>query len=271
MAQFTGEVALVTGAGRGFGRAIAMRFAAEGAAVAVLSRSTDQLREVVSAIEAAGGRAIAVAADVTSPAAVDRAVGEVEAALGPVSIFVNNAGVPGPFGPLWEVDVEDWWRAQAVHIRAPMLFLHRLLPGMIARGKGRAIVVSAIASRMVAPYLNAYCTGKIAQNRVVAEAAAELKDTPVKVFAIDPGFVFTALAKETMTSPDAQKWLPGMVGRLQEQSSKGDEAAGDLARCAQRCVDLASGRYDALSGKYMELPDDLDAMVREAQVEGTGA
>ena len=146
-----------------------------------------------------------------------------------------------------------------------MLFLHRILPGMIARDRGHAIVVSALASRMVAPYLNAYCTGKIAQNRIVAEAAAELKDTAVKVFAIDPGFVFTALANATMTSPAAQKWLPGMVGRLQEASRK-EGGDGDLARCAQRCVDLASGRYDGLSGSYSELSDDLDVML--AQQEG---
>jgi NADP-dependent 3-hydroxy acid dehydrogenase YdfG len=150
-----------------------------------------------------------------------------------------------------------------VHIRAPMLFLHRILPGMIERNHGRAIIVSAIASRMVAPYLNAYCTGKIAQNRLVAEAAAELKDSAVKIFAIDPGFVFTALANETMVSPDAQKWLPGMVGRLESASEAQDDA--DLGRCAQRCVDLASGRYDALSGAYMELPDDLDAMVKDRE------
>jgi NAD(P)-dependent dehydrogenase (short-subunit alcohol dehydrogenase family) len=255
------EVVLITGGGRGFGEAIARRFASEGAAVAVLSRSRAQLDAVVAAIEAEGGRAFAVTGDVTSPGDVDRAVGEVEAALGPITLFINNAGVPGPFGPLWEVDVEEWWRSQNVHIRAPMLFLHRILPGMIERKRGRAIIVSAIASRMVAPYLNAYCTGKIAQNRIVAEAAAELKDTGVAVFAIDPGFVFTALANDTMTSPDAAKWLPGMVGRLQAASEKADD--GDLARCAQRCVDLASGRYDALSGGYFELPDDLDALVAE--------
>jgi NAD(P)-dependent dehydrogenase (short-subunit alcohol dehydrogenase family) len=257
------DVVLVTGGGRGFGEAIARRFASEGAAVAVLSRNRAQLDRVVEAIEADGGRAFAVTADVTSPADVDRAVSEVEAALGPITLFINNAGVPGPFGPLWEVDVDEWWRSQQVHIRAPMLFLHRILPGMIARNRGRAIIVSAIASRMVAPYLNAYCTGKIAQNRLVAEAAAELKDTAVKVFAIDPGFVFTALANETMVSPDAQKWLPGMVGRLESASEAKDDA--DLARCAQRCVDLASGRYDALSGAYMELPDDLDAMVKDRE------
>lgn len=252
-----GEVALVTGGGRGFGRAIAERFAAEGAKVAVMSRSRAELDEVVSAIEDKGGAALAVTGDVTSPADVDAAVGAVEARFGPVSLMINNAGVPGPFGPIWEVDADAWWQAQAIHIRAPMLFLQRVVPGMLARGGGRMICVSALASRMVAPNLSAYCTGKIAQNRVVAEAAAELADQPVKVFAIDPGFVFTKLAHDTMVNDAARKYLPGMVERL-EKASTDPAAQDDLARCAQRCVDLASGKYDALSGNYYELPDDLD-------------
>jgi NAD(P)-dependent dehydrogenase (short-subunit alcohol dehydrogenase family) len=123
------------------------------------------------------------------------------------------------------------------------------------------IIVSAIASRMVAPYLSAYCVGKIAQTRIVEELAAETKGRGVSAFAIDPGFVFTGIAEETMNSPAAQRWLPQMVGRLRaRKDEKGADT--DLYRCAQRCVDLASGRYDALSGKYMELTDDLDAMVR---------
>ncbi|HWL46653.1 MAG TPA: SDR family oxidoreductase [Sphingomonadaceae bacterium] len=263
MGSLSGQVALVTGAGRGFGRAIAMRLASEGAAVALMARDQGQLDGVVAEIAAAGGEALAIAGDVTVAADVDRAVSAAEAGFGPITQFVNNAGVGGPYGPIWEVDVEAWWAAQAVHIRAPMLFLRRILPGMVARNAGRVIIVSARASHVVAPHLSAYCTGKLAQTRIVAEAAAELADTAIKVFAIDPGFVFTALARETMTAPAARKWLPGMVGRLEEMAEHADGDA-DLARCAQRCVDLFSGRYDALSGRYMELPDDLDAMAREA-------
>jgi NAD(P)-dependent dehydrogenase (short-subunit alcohol dehydrogenase family) len=260
MGLMTREVVLVTGAGRGFGRSIAERFGAEGAKVAVMARSLVQLEEVVASIAAAGGEALAIDGDVTQAADVDRAVQAVEERFGPLTAFVNNAGVAGPFGPVWEVDVEGWWAAQAVHIRAPMLFLRRILPGMVERDCGRIIVVSAKAARIVAPYMSAYCTGKIAQNRIVAETAAELKDRQVKIFAIDPGFVYTQLAADTFGSPEAQKWLPGMMDRLGEKAQDIDRS--DLALCAQRCVDLLSGRYDALSGNYYELSDDLDEMLR---------
>ena len=115
-----GQVALVTGAGRGFGRAIAERFAHEGAAVALLARSLAQIDELASAIRAAGGNAIGVRCDVTDAVSIEHAVAKTEELLGPIDLLVNNAGVPGPFGPIWQVDPDDWWRAQAIHIRAPM-------------------------------------------------------------------------------------------------------------------------------------------------------
>ncbi len=259
-----GQVAIVTGAGRGFGKAIATRLAAEGAAVAVVSRSRDQLTSVVEEIAEAGGKAIAVPADVTSREDVAQAVMAAESQLGPITLVVNNAGVPGPFGPLSEIDPDRWWAAQAVHIKAPVLFLNEVLPGMISRKAGRIIIVSALAARMAAAYMSAYCTGKIAQSRLVEEVAIENRDHGVSAFAIDPGFVFTNLANDTMNDPAAQRWLPGMVERLKAQSEN-PNASGDLERCAQRCVDLASGRYDGLSGRYMELPDDLDAMLKGAR------
>jgi NAD(P)-dependent dehydrogenase (short-subunit alcohol dehydrogenase family) len=252
------QVAIVTGAGRGFGRAIAARLAAEGAAITLTARTGAQLDEAVAEINSAGGRARGVIADVTNAADVARVVRESREAFGPVSLLINNAGVPDPFGPLWTIDPERWWDAQAVHLRAPMLFMRELLPTMVEARAGRIIIVSAKGARIVAPNLSAYCVGKASQVRLTQLAAAETKDHGVSIFAIDPGFVFTALADQTMSSPDAQRWLPGMVGRLRERKDapNGDK---DLARCAQRCVDLASGRYDALSGNYMELDDDLDA------------
>jgi NAD(P)-dependent dehydrogenase (short-subunit alcohol dehydrogenase family) len=256
-----GQVALVTGAGRGFGRAIALRLAAEGASVAIAARNVTEVDAVADEIRSAGGRALGVAADVTQAADVARLVRATREAFGDATLLVSNAGTPGPFGPVWEVDVEAWWASQALHIRAPMLLARAVLPDMVARRSGRMIIVSAIAARRVAPYLSAYCVGKLAQTRIVEEIAAETRDLGVSAFAIDPGFVFTSLAAETLHSPDAQRWLPAMVGRLRQKQAD-PESGADLARCAQRCVDLASGRYDALSGLYMELDDDLEAMLR---------
>jgi NAD(P)-dependent dehydrogenase (short-subunit alcohol dehydrogenase family) len=256
--ELTGQVAIVTGAGRGFGRVIAARLAAEGAAVTVTARTRAQVDESAAQIVAAGGRAHAVVADVTNREQVERVVMETRDAFGEISLLVNNAGVPDPFGPIWAVDPERWWDAQAVHIRAPLLFMRAALGAMVEAKKGRVIIVSAAAAHRTAPGLSAYCVGKTAQARLAQLVATETREHGVSVFAIDPGFVFTELANQTMTSPDAQRWLPGMVQRLKERRALPD-GERDLARCAQRCVDLASGRYDALSGHYLELDDDLDA------------
>ena len=260
--------AIVTGAGRGFGKAIATRLAREGFAVALTARTESEICAVTAEITAAGGRALAVAADVTDRQAVAHVVNEAGQRLGPITLLVNNAGVPGPFGPLWSVDPDDWWASQAVHIRAPVLFLRSVLPGMTQRRCGRVIIVSAKASRLVAPNLSAYCVGKIAQTRIVEEVAVETQDSGVAAFAIDPGFVYTELAAQTASSPDAQRWLPGMVARVREKRDD-PNAAADLARCAQRCVDLASGRYDRLSGRYFEMTDDLDLALASLPAAGT--
>jgi NADP-dependent 3-hydroxy acid dehydrogenase YdfG len=225
-----------------------------------MARGAGEIEEAAEAIRARGRRALAVRGDVTSAEDVDRCVSAAEAAFGPLSLFVNNAGTPGPFGPIWQIDVEEWWASQAVHVLAPMLFLRRILPGMVERNRGRVIVVSALASRVVVPALSAYATGKIAQNKIVEEAAAELGDRAIKIFAINPGIVFTELARETVNSPEAQRWLPGMVKRLAELGAS-DGADADLARCAELCVKLASGGYDALTGRYIDVGDDLDATI----------
>jgi NAD(P)-dependent dehydrogenase (short-subunit alcohol dehydrogenase family) len=120
---------------------------------------------------------------------------------------------------------------------------------------------------MTVANLSAYLIGKTAQRRLAEIVAFEGKEHGVVSFSIDPGLVATKLLDDTLASPDAQKWLPGMVERLgvfREQPNND----GDLARCAERCVALASGRYDELSGSYSELPDDLDAMLAAKRAGG---
>jgi NAD(P)-dependent dehydrogenase (short-subunit alcohol dehydrogenase family) len=263
VAAMSGEVVVVTGGGRGFGRAMAERFAAEGASVAVLARSKHQLGEVVSAIEASGGRAMAAACDVTSAQDIARVCSEVRDTFGAITRLVSNAGVPGPFGPLWVTDPDRWWSAQEVHIRAPYLLLQAVLPDMVASGNGRVICISAIAAQMTLGMLSAYSVGKAALNKLVEMAAEELKGTGVTVFALEPGFVVTQLAVDTENDPDAQKYLGHMMQYLDEGRARPD-ADADLHRCAQRAVDLFSGRYDALSGGFITQDDPIDQWAAEA-------
>ena len=147
--ELAGQVAIVTGGGRGFGKTIALRFAAEGAAVTVTARTHDELNRTVKEIKAAGGRGLAVRGDVTIPEDVARVVNKTTEHFGPATLLVNNAGIPGPFAPSWAADPDEWWFAQEVHLRAPFMFIREVLPSMIERRKGRIIVVSAIGSYRV--------------------------------------------------------------------------------------------------------------------------
>jgi NAD(P)-dependent dehydrogenase (short-subunit alcohol dehydrogenase family) len=258
---FDGKAAIVTGAGRGFGKAIALKFARDGAAVTVTSRSKAQLGETVREIEAAGGKAIAVAGDVTARTDVANVVGAAREAFGPADILISNAGITGPFGPIWAIDPDEWWEAQQVHVRGALLYSNAVLPEMVERQSGHIVVVSALAATVVAPNMSAYCVAKSSQNRLVAFMAAEVKPFNVATFAIEPGTVPTDLARGTVANPGAQKWMPTMVERFTGMMQDIDPAPG-LAKCAELCAKLASGRYDVLSGQYLDVRDDIDATLK---------
>lgn len=146
MATKLGEqVAVVTGAGRGIGRAIALSFAEAGAKVAVLARTGSALNETTALIEKSGGCGRPFVMDLTDESAVPMVMGEVESALGPIHVLVNNAGQIGRIGPFVESDPAEWWHVLDTNLRGTMLCTRAVLPGMIPRRQGRIINIASSA------------------------------------------------------------------------------------------------------------------------------
>jgi NAD(P)-dependent dehydrogenase (short-subunit alcohol dehydrogenase family) len=248
-----GMVAVVTGGGRGLGRAFAQALAGVGCSVAVVARSEAELAETVGLIGRAGGQAQAFPADITDAGAVDVAFAAIEQSFGAVDLLVNNAGVIGPIAPFAETTPDAWWRSVEVNLKGPMLISRRVLPGMIARGKGR--IINLVTGVAPFAYFSGYCAGKAALIRFSECLAAEVRPHGVTVFPMGPGTVRTAMSEHSLNSPEGRKWLPWFKRIFDEGLDLPPERPAELV------VRLASGRYDALSGLTLNPRDDLDEIL----------
>jgi NADP-dependent 3-hydroxy acid dehydrogenase YdfG len=205
----TSRVALVTGAGRGIGRAIALAFAAEGAAVALAARSRSEVADIAAAIRDAGGRALAIPTDVTNDGAVEMLVEQTVAELGRLDVLVTSAGTAS-FGAVADAKPGDWDIMLAVNLRAVMVTCRAALPAMMRQRSGTILNVASIAAKRVLPGSAAYSAtkaGVVAWSRVLAD---EMRPHGVRVGVLIPGAVDTPLwdtlpggpARERMLRPE---------------------------------------------------------------------
>jgi NAD(P)-dependent dehydrogenase (short-subunit alcohol dehydrogenase family) len=256
-----GQVAVVTGASRGIGRAIARRLAAEGARVAVVARSASQLETLAREISADGGTALPAPVDVTDRDQVERLTRRVEAELGPVDLLVNNAGRLAAIGPVWEVDPDSWWEEVRVNLLGLYLCCRAVLPGMVTRGQGRIVNMAGAGTTRPFPFGSAYGAGKVAVTRLTETLAVELSSygAAVKVFALSPGLVRTEMTEAFLQSEQVRAWMAPLSDRLEAGDTLPPEHA------ARMVAALAAGRLDGLHGRFLNTVTDLDRLEQLAR------
>ncbi|MFP4501640.1 MAG: SDR family oxidoreductase [Candidatus Hydrogenedentota bacterium] len=204
--QLEGNTALITGAGRGIGRGIALAFAKEGAKIAGVARSDKELTETARLVHETGADAVVFPCDVTSPESVRAAVAGAHEALGPIDLLVNNAGF-ARFKPFHEYTFAEWQQTFAVNLDGVFHMVQAVLPDMMARKTGRIINISSVAGLKPLLHQSAYVAAKHALNGLTEVLAMELKEHNIGVHAICPGGVDTRLSREAMPERDKSHWM----------------------------------------------------------------
>ena len=256
-----GKVVLITGASRGIGRSTALAFAAAGAHVAALARTKPDLDSLVSEIKtkhsipAFGLTFDALSSDFSA------SIAQVEKALGPVDILINNAGTTRLAKFVEDENVDAWWKVFEVNVKVPVAMIHAILPSFLARGSGTIITIGSKASEITLPFMSAYVGSKAAIQKAIQILDLELKPKGIFNYLIHPGSITTALAdQEGVVLGDEMQAMMNAYAPYMNDT---------LALAADSLVALAvySGKGEAgfLSGRYWSADEDLEEILAKKE------
>lgn len=255
--KLKGKVAIITGASRGIGEAIARAFAVEGANIVLVSRHLSEVEDTASKIKAFGRSALALKADVTIKENVAYVMNSTVEEFGKIDILVNNAGIQGTIGPLVDNDVDLWIETININLIGTFLCIKTVLPLMIQRRSGKIINLSGGGASSPRPNFSAYAASKVAVVRITETVAAEVKDFNIQINAIAPGAVNTRMLKQVLMTEAAagEKALADAKHQLETGGTPPEKAAA-LA------VFLASDESNGLTGRLISAAwDDWLGMI----------
>jgi len=237
---FTGRIAVVTGASRGIGAAIAKQLARGGAHIVAVARTVGGLEALDDEIRAEGGTATLVPLDMHDYAGIDRLGGALFERHGRIDIFVGNAGILGPLSPLGHIDPAAWDEVMAVNVTANWRLIRSFDPLLRKSSAARVALVSSGAAHNGTAYWGPYAVSKAAVDALVRAYAAETRNTPMRVNAISPGLVRTKMSAQA---------LPGVDP---ETMRTPDEIASMVAHLFQTDLDDTGRIFDCRSGKMLD-------------------
>ena len=244
--DLTGKVAIVTGASRGIGAAIAVALAEAGASVVVSSRKQESVEAVARQIRSSGGEALAVAAHTGDAAAVEALVHAASEAYGGVDILVNNAATNPHFGPVLTAVESHWDKTFDVNVKGYLRMVKACVPSMQARGGGKVINMASIAGKIPQPGMGVYCVSKAGVIMLAEVLAAELAPFNIQVNAIAPGFVKTKFSAAIWSNEAMNAAV--LAGIPQQRMAEPEEIAGIALYLASPASSFTTGATILVDG-----------------------
>jgi len=256
-------VAIITGAGRGIGRALSSRLAKDGATLSLISRTRNELEDAAKALRKSGTSVLARSGDVSNADDVRTLVEETLGHLGRVDVLVNNASILGPVGPMEESDCDAWIRTVKVNLIGVFLCCKYVIPWMKKQKSGKIINISGAGAPMPYPWFSAYSASKTGVLGLTQTLAEEVKEYNIQVNAVAPGIANTRMQDEILSAG-------ALAGEAFLQAKEVKEKGGvDLAKVSELVAFLASEDSDGITGKFFSARwDDWQSLEDRSRLEG---